>query len=230
MKLNTQIIGRIAVLSMSRRQCSVWGCSNRKGRCPEDVEGNRRCNCRELRVTGCPESKALLTLHNIGKMPPEIHRIVVAQLNKTRKGPGGKLWKPGPEAYVCNSHYVGFQGPSKGRLNVIPTLFRRCSDLYTPPAKRERRLLQRSPSPVQHEEEELTANPQSLVALSYQAAFAAIRKVQLVDSLMKEVEILKTEVQLLKTQPQRLDITLLTSEQLTTFTGVSRNLFSLLQD
>ena len=131
MKLNTQIIGRIAVLSMSRRQCSVWGCSNRKGRCPEDVEGNRRCNCRELRVTGCPESKALLTLHNIGKMPSEIHRIVVAQLNKTRKGPGGKLWKAGPEAYVCNSHYVRFQGPSKGRLNVIPTLFRRCSDLYT---------------------------------------------------------------------------------------------------
>ena len=24
-------------LSMSRRQCSVWGCYNRKGRCPEDV-------------------------------------------------------------------------------------------------------------------------------------------------------------------------------------------------
>ena len=61
--------------------------------------------------TGCPESKALLTLHNIGKMPPEIHRVVVAQLNKTRKDPGGKLWKPGPEAYMCNSHYVGFQGP-----------------------------------------------------------------------------------------------------------------------
>ncbi len=74
------------------------------------------------------------------------------------------------------------------------------------------------------------ANLQSLVALSYQAAFAAIRKVQLVDSLMKEVEILKTDVQLLKTHLQRLDITLLTSEQLTTFTGVSRNLFSLLQD
>ena len=105
---------------MSRRQCSVWGCSNRKGRCPEDVEGNRQCNCRELRITGCPESKALLTLHNIGKMPPEIHRIVVAQLNKTRKGPGGKLWKPGPEAYVCNSHYVGFQGPSKGRCPKLP--------------------------------------------------------------------------------------------------------------
>ena len=31
---------------------------------------------------------------------------------------------------------------------------------------------------------------------------------------MKEVEILKTEVQLFKTQPQQLDITLLTSEQL----------------
>ena len=25
--------------SMSRRQCSIWGCSNRKGRCPEDTEG-----------------------------------------------------------------------------------------------------------------------------------------------------------------------------------------------
>ena len=34
---------------------------------------------------------------------------------------------------------------------------------------------------------------------------------------MKEVEILKTEVQLLKTQPQRLDITLLTTEQLRNF-------------
>ena len=163
-------------------------------------------------------------------MPPETHRVVFAQLNKTRKGLGGQLWKPGPEVYVCNSHYVGFQGPSKGRLNVIPTLFRRCSDLYTPPAKREQRVLQRSLSAIQHEEEELTSNPQSLVALSYQAALAAIRKVQLVDSLMKEVKVLKTEVQLLKTQPQRIDITLLTSEQLATFTEVSRNLFSLLQD
>ena len=62
--LNTQIIGRIAIVSMSQRQCSIW------------------------RATGCPESKALLTLHNIGKMPPEIHRVVVTQLNTTRKGPG----------------------------------------------------------------------------------------------------------------------------------------------
>ena len=130
------------ILSMSWHQCSIWGCSSRKGRCPEDVDGNRRCNCRELHVTCCPESKALLTLHNIRKMPPEIHRIVVAQLKKTRKGPGGKLWK-----YVCNSPYVGFQGPSKGCLNMIPTLFRWCSNLYTSPAKRERRRLQHSPSP-----------------------------------------------------------------------------------
>ena len=128
MKLNTQIIGRIAVLSMSRRQCSVWGCSNRKGRCPEDVEGNRRCNCRDLRVTGCPESKALLTLHNIGKMPPEIHKIVVAQLNKTRKGPGGKLWKPGPEVADC-----GFTArdliASKRAFLTIPSLLRGAAKL-----------------------------------------------------------------------------------------------------
>ena len=153
-----------------------------EGRCPEDVDSNRRCNCGELRATGCPESKELLTLHSIGKMLSEIHRVVVAQLNKTRKGPRGKLWKPGPEAYMCNSHYVGFQGSRKGHLNMLPTL---CSGLYTPLAKWERRLLQRSPSSVQHEEEELMSNLQSLVALLYQAAFAAIRKVQLVDSLMK---------------------------------------------
>ena len=53
---------------------------------------------------------------------------------------------------------------------------------------------------------------------------------QLVVSFMKEVEILKTEVQLLKTQLQRIDITLLTSEQLATFTEVRRNTFSLLLD
>ena len=113
---------------------------------------------------------------------------------------------------------------------MIPTLFRRCSNLYIPPAKWERRLLQRSPSPVQQEEEELTSNPQSLETLSYQSAFAAVRKVQLVVSFMKEVEILKTEVQLLKTQLQRIDISLLTSEQLATFAEVRRNTFSLLLD
>ena len=34
---------------MSRRQCSIWECSNRKGRCPEDTEGKRHCSCAEIR-------------------------------------------------------------------------------------------------------------------------------------------------------------------------------------
>ena len=45
-----------------------------------------------------PEASLLLTLHNINKMLPEIYKVVVFQLNKTRKVPGGKLWKHGSEA------------------------------------------------------------------------------------------------------------------------------------
>ena len=37
---------------------------------------------------------------------------------------GGTLWKPGSEAYVCNSHYEGFQGPSQPKVNILPTLFK----------------------------------------------------------------------------------------------------------
>ena len=44
----------ITILSMSRPQCSVWECSNRKGRCSEDGEGNKQCNCQELCVTDLP--------------------------------------------------------------------------------------------------------------------------------------------------------------------------------
>ena len=59
---------------MSRRQCSVWGCSNRKERCPEDVEGRRHCKARKLRGKDCPESSAMLSLHSVGKMPQKSTR------------------------------------------------------------------------------------------------------------------------------------------------------------
>ena len=32
-------------------------------------------------------------------------------------GFGGTLWKPGSEAYVCNSYYEEFQGPSRAKPN-----------------------------------------------------------------------------------------------------------------
>ena len=65
---------------MSHHQCSVWGCSNRKGRCPEDVHGERRCSCEELRTKGWPETDTLLTLHNIGKMPQTVSRDIIKRL------------------------------------------------------------------------------------------------------------------------------------------------------
>ncbi len=47
----------------SRRQC-VWGCHNRKGRCPEDIHSG----CPKLVGTNCPRSRELLTLHYITKL------------------------------------------------------------------------------------------------------------------------------------------------------------------
>ena len=53
---------------MSRRRCTDWGCSNRKGQCPEEVRSQRMCGYAELlRTRGYPELDALLTFHNIGK-------------------------------------------------------------------------------------------------------------------------------------------------------------------
>ena len=109
-----------ACLSMSRRQCSVCGCSNRKGRCPEDVDGKRHCKCLELQEQGCPESSALLSLHNIGKMPNNVYQTVVQKLNQTRKVMSGAQWKPGSEAYICNFHYEGFKGPSRAHPFTSP--------------------------------------------------------------------------------------------------------------
>jgi hypothetical protein len=57
---------------MSWQQCCVWGCSNRKGRCPEDVSGNRLCGCSTLTTTDCPKSKHSLTLHAIEGMPDAV--------------------------------------------------------------------------------------------------------------------------------------------------------------
>ena len=62
-------------------------------------------------------------LHSIGKIPRTVSKDVVGKLNCTRKASGGALWKPGNKAYVCNSHYKGFQWPTQAKPNVLPTLF-----------------------------------------------------------------------------------------------------------
>ena len=120
---------------MSRRQCSVWGCSNRKGRCPEDVEGRIHCKCPELRGKDCPESSAMLSLHSVGKMPQKVYQIVVQKMNQTRMDQRGAQWKPGPETYICNFHYDGFKGPTRADPSIVPTLFKRPHDFYSQPAK-----------------------------------------------------------------------------------------------
>ena len=74
---------------MSSRQCCVWGCHNRKGRCPEDVKDARVCECPNLLSTGCPKSGEL---HYIEKMPDQVKKAVVSKINKTKQTPSGGQW------------------------------------------------------------------------------------------------------------------------------------------
>ena len=71
-----------------------------------------KCSRKVLCTQDCLELKTLLTLHNIGKVPPSVSQIMVRRLNCTQKTSGGALWKPGTEDYICNSHYNRFQESS----------------------------------------------------------------------------------------------------------------------
>lgn len=106
---------------MSRRQCSVWGCSNRKGRCLEDVQGKTRYSCEQLRTKVCPELDILVTLCNIQKMPPCVYKMVVQKLNCMRMASGGALWKPGTEGPTSA---IPTTKDFRGRPNVLPKLFK----------------------------------------------------------------------------------------------------------
>ena len=57
---------------------------------------------------------------------------------------GGALQKPGSKTYICNSHYKGFQGPSRAKLTLLPMLFKRPQQqhLSLQEAKRQRHLLE----------------------------------------------------------------------------------------
>ena len=110
---------------MSRRQCCVWGCHNRKGRCLENIKGERICGCPDLRSTGCPKSRELLPLHYIQKMPDQVKKLTASKINKNRQSSGGGLWVPSDESCICNMHYEDFKGPSRWKINLVPRYFKR---------------------------------------------------------------------------------------------------------
>ena len=129
---------------MSRRQCCVWGCHNRKGRCAEDIAENRLCGCPVLLGKGCPKPD-LLTLHYIESMPEHVKRAVIEKVNITRQGPNRTKWKPTKETVICNMHYLHFKGPSRPDNDVIPIYFKRPrSNPATNYVPKKRRLLQRA--------------------------------------------------------------------------------------
>ena len=123
----------------------------------------KQCICEELNAHN------LFSLYNIGKMSQGISLIAIAHISNTRKGLNGAVWKPGPEAYICNSHYENFQGPSTLRScpNVVAVYFRQCYDLLTVPnqEKKWQSVVHGSAMPVECELPFLVISPKSLVEL-----------------------------------------------------------------
>ena len=93
---------------MSRQQCCVWGCSNKKGKCPEDISGNRLCDCPLPQNKGCHRGE-YLTMRNIHSMPELVKRAVIEKINHNRQGSQRIKWKPSQEAFICNVHYADFK-------------------------------------------------------------------------------------------------------------------------
>ena len=109
---------------MSRRVCCVWGCSNKKGRCAEDIDGNRLCECSTLQTKDCPK-RDILSLHYIDSMPQHVKQAVVKKINATRQGPRGNNWRPTKESVICNVHYADLKGPNRDNNEVLPVNFKR---------------------------------------------------------------------------------------------------------
>jgi hypothetical protein len=161
-------------------------------------------------------------------MRADVYAAVVTKLSKTRVGDNRRKWQAGTEAYVCNSHYEGFQGPTRKNPGVIPTLFKwPPHEFFTPPPKRQCHVLERSP--LQDEENQrLSKIPHTLVGLSSRVLADAVHIARTVPNLKAHIDILKREVEALQGQPQRLNISLLTSEQLHFYTGLQPALFHVL--
>jgi len=124
---------------MSNQQCWVWGCHNRKGRCVEDVSGNRLCGCRKQHFDSCPRPE-LLTLHTISKMSASIKRAVTQRINITRQGPEQSRWKASTGAVISNVHYVDLEGPSRKNKNLVPVHFKKPNTTSNPPASKKSRV------------------------------------------------------------------------------------------
>ena len=134
-------------MNMSKRQCCVWGCNNRKGKCPEDVAGNRLCDCPLPRIEGC-QRREYLTLHNIHSMPKLVKRAEIEKINHTRQGLQRTKWQPSEEVAICNVHYADFKGPSRVNQDVLPIYFKKpTSYSATTSVPKKRRLLERRPLP-----------------------------------------------------------------------------------
>jgi len=104
---------------MSKHQCCVWGCNNRKGKCPEDIAGNQICDCPLPRDEGC-HRREYLTLHSIASMPEPVKQAVIEKINHTRQGLQRTKWKPTEDVFICNVHYPDFKGPCRGYPDVLP--------------------------------------------------------------------------------------------------------------
>ena len=127
---------------MSRRQCCVWACHNRKGRCAEDIDGKQLCGYPVLEVHDCPKPE-LLTLHAINKMPHSVREEVIHKINGTRQNHRGGKWRPSQNARICNVHYLDFKGPSKGNRDAIPVYFKAPNSCTSAPLPKRRKLFQR---------------------------------------------------------------------------------------
>ena len=132
---------------MSRRLCCVWGCTNKKGKCPEDIAGNRLCGCPLARNHGCPKPQ-YLTLHSIHSMPDHVKQVVIEKINLTRQGGWQTKWQPSKEAVICNIHYADCKGPTRDESDVLPINFKRPRNYpVTSSAPKKRRTLERKSPP-----------------------------------------------------------------------------------
>jgi len=72
-------------------------------------------------------------------MPNHVQRAVVAKINLTRQGPGGRKWNPNKDTVICNVHYADCKGPTREDRELLPINFKRPSHFSTPlPSKKSR--------------------------------------------------------------------------------------------
>jgi len=81
--------------------------------------------------------------HNckINYMPKYVQRAVVAKINLTRQGPGGRKWNPNKDTVICNVHYTDCKGPTREDRELLPINLnlKRPSHFSTPlPSKKSR--------------------------------------------------------------------------------------------